>query len=81
MNKHLPRKITDIKGKVALAELQRTHYIVVMLAVGLIALLVVQMTQLTGFGFTLGVAAVTLLLILSLMSLFTAIGLSKLIKK
>jgi len=81
MNKHLPRKITDIKGKVALAELQRTHYIVVMLAVGLIALLAVQMIQLTGFGFALGVAAVTLLVLLSLMSLVTAIGLSKLIKK
>ncbi|HCH34190.1 MAG: hypothetical protein UY35_C0005G0027 [Candidatus Saccharibacteria bacterium GW2011_GWC2_48_9] len=81
MNKHLPRKITDIKGKVALAELQRTHFIVVMLSIGLIVLLAVHMLQLTGFGFALGVTAVTLLVILSLMSLFTAIGLSKLIKK
>ncbi len=81
MNTHLPQKITDIKGKVALAELQRTHIIVVILVLIIIALIIfISLIAVDMNGFLVG-AAVVLLALLGTMSLVTAIGLSKLIKK
>lgn len=80
MNSYLPKKITDIKGKVALAELQRTHSIVFVLTLLVIVQLVTIAALIETNGFLVG-AAVALLALLALMSLTTAIGLSKLIKK
>lgn len=81
MHKYLPRKITDIKGKTALAELRRTHYIVAILAVALIAVLVSNTLEVYFTTPLLTFAAIALLALLTLMSLGTAIGLSRLIKK
>lgn len=81
MNKYLPRKLTDIKGRTALAELQRTHLIVVLLAALVIMLLVVVSHSVAGIPNELTLSAITLLAIVGLISLATAIGLSKLLKK
>ena len=81
MNKYLPRKITDIKGKVALAELQRTHLIVVILVLITITLIIFVSTSIVEINAILIAAVVALLALLGLMSLVTAVGLSRLIKK
>ncbi len=81
MNKHLPRKITDIKGKVALAELQRTHIIVFILTLVVIALIVLLTISMPGVNMILFAAAIALLILLAVISLSTAVGLSRLIKK
>lgn len=81
MNKYLPRKITDIKGKVALAELQRTHIIVFVLSIMVIALVLFIFMNFVEVNAILVTVAIVLLALLGLMSLSTAIGLSKLIKK
>lgn len=81
MNKYLPRKITDIKGKVALAELRRTHIIVFILTLLVIVLLVFIAAIFVEVNAILLAAALALLILLGLTSLSTAIGLSKLINK
>ena len=81
MNKHLPRKITDIKGKVALAELQRTQIIVFILTLVVIALIVLLTISMPGVNMILFAAAIALLILLAVISLSTAVGLSRLIKK
>lgn len=81
MNNYLPKRITDIKGKVALAELQRTHLIVVILTFTVIALIIFIATTIVEMNTFLVGAAIVLLALLGIMSLTTAIGLSRLIKK
>lgn len=77
MNKHLPRKAKDIKGPVAIAELRRAHYIITILAVafafvvGLVSLFEVQ------FDPILGATAFVLLILVAIVSLGTALVLSK----
>lgn len=81
MNKYLPRKITDIKGKVAIAELQRTHTIVFILTLIVIILVLFISQNLLEINAFLITSAVGLLALLGIISLSTAIGLSKFIKK
>lgn len=81
MNKYLPKKITDIKDKVALAELQRTHFIVVVLALALAGILALGMYHPVEFNVTPSSIAIVLLIFVALISLSIALGLRKLIKK
>lgn len=81
MNKTLPRKITDIKGKVALAELWRTHYIITVLAFAFAFVLAMSMFEALEVDVILGTIAVVLLIILGLVSLGTALGLAKILRK
>jgi len=77
MNKHLPRKAKDIKGPVAIAELRRAHLIIAILAlafafvVGFVSLYEVR------FDAALGAAAFTLLILVAIASLGTAVVLRK----
>jgi hypothetical protein len=72
-----PRSIKDIKGRVAVAELQRAHYIIVLLACAFSVFLIFNMISIFVVDLWLGSIAVALLLIISALSLATAISLKK----
>lgn len=72
MNKHLPKKAKDIKGAVAIAELRRAHYIIVILALAFASMLVFMLAiDDVLFNEILGAIAVTLLVIVAAVSLGT----------
>lgn len=70
-----PRRIKDIKGKVAIAELRRAHYIITVLSLAFVLLLVINMLLPLQFDALLGTIASVLLIIVSGASLFTALAL------
>lgn len=78
MKKQLrPRSVKDIKGKVAIAELQRAHYIITLLSGVFSVFLIFAMTDVFVVDALLGSIAVALLLIVAASSLATAIALKK----
>lgn len=81
MKKKFPRTAKDIKGAVALNELQRAHYIIVMLSLALSFVLVVGATTPIRYDYYLVVAAVTLLTVVGIASFVTAVMLGKISKK
>lgn len=72
-----PRKIKDIKGTVAIAELRRAHYIIAVLSVAFVFILIVNMLMPLEFDVLLGSIASALLLIVAGSSLFTALALRR----
>ena len=72
-----PKTIKDIKGKTAIAELQRTHLVVTLLSFTLIPLLIIGSIAPIHFDTTLSIIISILLGLVGLASLFTAIGLRK----
>ena len=76
-NKRYPKKSSDIKGKVAIAELRRAHYIIAILAMAFVFMLIMSMLQPLQFDLWMGSVASALLLIVSAVSLATAIALRK----
>lgn len=77
MNKYLPKKATDIKGPVAIAELRRAHYIIAMLAVSFAGMIALGTAYELQFSAPLGIIAVILLLAVTAVSLGTAIVLKR----
>lgn len=73
----LPKKITDIKGKVALDELWRAHIIIVVLALALALLLLLTIAQPTQISALLGWITIVLVLFVAFISLKTAFGLKR----
>ena len=71
MNKHLPKKAKDIKGAVAIAELQRAHYIIALLAVSFAAMMVFTTTYQVQIDVALGTIAAMLLILVAAVSLGT----------
>lgn len=72
-----PRSVKDIKGKVAIAELQRAHYIIAMLSGVFSIFLIFTMIDVFIVDVVLGSIAVALLLIVAAASLATALALKK----
>ena len=72
-----PRSVSDIKGKVAIAELQRAHYLVALLASVFSIFLIFGMTDVFVVDALLGSIAVALLLIVAALSFATAVALKK----
>ena len=72
-----PRSLKDIKGKVAIAELQRAHYIITLLAGVFSVFLIFTMIDVFVVDMILGSIAVALLLIVASASLATAVALKK----
>lgn len=68
-----PKKAKDIKGKTAIAELQRAHIIIVLLSFSVIPLLIIGTIEPIQFDPTLTTILVALLVVLGLASLVTAI--------
>lgn len=77
MNKNLPKKAKDIKGVVAIAELRRAHYIIVILAISLAAIIAVTTNYKLDLSVPLSIITVTLLSLVALISLATVIVLPK----
>lgn len=77
MNMHLPKQTKDIKGAVAIAELQRAHYIIVILALAFAAIVACTSAFEIRFDTVMGVLIVVLLGCVALISLCTAIRLQK----
>jgi predicted membrane-bound dolichyl-phosphate-mannose-protein mannosyltransferase len=78
MKKTLPKSAKDIKGKVAIAELRRAHYIIAMLAVMLALVLALTSTYEARPDAILSAIAIALLAIVAVTSLGTVIALNKL---
>ena len=74
MNKILPKKVADIKGKVAIEELRRAHIIIAILAVGLATILGLSQV---GIDPALALAAIILVSPVAVVSLLTAFSLPK----
>ena len=72
-----PRSVKDIKGKVAIAELQRAHCIIAMLSGVFSIFLIFTMIDVFIVDVVLGSIAVALLLIVAAASLATALALKK----
>jgi hypothetical protein len=72
-----PKNVKDIKGKVAIAELRRAHYIIVVLAVAFVFMLITSMFEPLQFDLFLGSVASALILIVAAVSLSTAIALPR----
>ena len=70
-----PRTIKDIKGKMAIAELRRAHYIITVLSLAFIFILVVNMLMPLEFDVVLGTIASVLLFVVALSSFVTALAL------
>lgn len=79
MNKNnlFPRRIKDIKGKAAVAELRRAHYIIVILSAAFAFQLIMNMYLPLQFDVLLGSTAAALILLVAGTSLATAIGLPR----
>ena len=71
------KNIKEIKGKTAIAELQRTHLIIALLSFAVIPLLMVGAIAPIQFNLTLSLVLVALLVILGSASLCTAYMLYK----
>ncbi len=76
-NKLYPRKAKDIKGKVAIAELRRAHFIIAILAMAFVFMLILSIIHPLQFDLWMGSVASALLLIVAAVSLATAITLRK----
>lgn len=72
-----PKNVKDIKGKVAIAELRRAHYIIVVLAVAFVFMLITSMFEPLQFDLFLGSVAAALILIVAAVSLSTALALPR----
>ncbi len=72
-----PRNTKDIKGKVAVAELIRSHWIIAILAIALAWLLVLESMHGAKLNWTLSMIAVALLALVAVGSLATAVALSR----
>lgn len=72
-----PKQVKDIKGKTAIAELQRAHYVISLLCVAFVFLIIINMMYPLEFDVLLGSIAAALLLIVSATSLATAFALRK----
>lgn len=72
-----PGSVKDIKGKVAIAELRRAHYIITMLAGVFSVFLIFTMIDVFVVDVLLGSIAVALLLIVAAASLATAVALKR----
>lgn len=72
-----PRSIKDIKGKVAVEELRRAHYIIVLLSSVFSVFLIFAMIDVFIVDAMLGSITVALLLIVAASSLATAIALKR----
>lgn len=70
-----PRKVTDIKGKTAVNELRRAHWIIVVLALALAFIVTVGAGQEISFDGWLATVADVLLVLVALVSLATALRL------
>ena len=77
MNMHLPKHAKDIKGAVAIAELQRAHYIIVILALAFAAIVALTSAFEAQLDAIMSFLLVVLLGCVALISLFTAIRLHK----
>ncbi len=77
MNTLLPRKAKDIKGAVAIAELRRAHYIIVILSVAFAIIIGFVSSFEVQFDALFGAAAIVMLMILAFVSLATALALRK----
>lgn len=77
MNKNLPKKAKDIKGAVAIAELRRAHYIIVILAISLAVIIAVTTNYKLDLSVPLSIITVILLSLVALISLATVIVLPK----
>jgi len=77
MKKYLPKKVKDIKGAVAIAELRRAHIIITILALSFsLVLLFVSMFE-VQLDTTLSVFASVLLVLVALASFVTTLALRK----
>lgn len=76
-NKLYPKKTADIKGKVAIAELRRAHFIIAILAMSFVFMLILNISRPLQFDLWLGSTASALLIIVAAVSLVTAISLRK----
>ena len=72
MNVFFPKQAKDIKGKVAIAELRRAHYIIVMLAAAFAVMIGLTTTFQVQLNASLGYTAMALLLIVAAVSCATA---------
>lgn len=72
-----PRTVKDFKGKVALEELQRAHWIIMVLALALAFLVVVAVVQPLRFDAVLGTVAVILLILVAAVSASIALYINK----
>lgn len=72
-----PKSAKDIKGKTALAELQRAHLIIVLLSFAIIPLLIIGTIDTVQFNAVLSALLVVFLVVLGLASLFTIVALRK----
>ncbi len=77
MKKYLPKKVKDIKGAVAIAELQRAHIIITILALSFALVLLFVSTFEVQLDTTLGIAVSVLLMLVALASFVTALALRK----
>lgn len=77
MEHFLPKTAKDIKGKVALAELRRAHYIIVGLALSFAAMLWFATINEVQFDALLGAIAIVLLLLVAAVSARTIYALNK----
>ncbi len=72
-----PRQLKDIKGKTAIAELQRAHYVIGLLCIAFVFLIIVTMIHPLEFDVLLGSIAAALLLLVAAASFATAFALRK----
>lgn len=77
MNRFHPKNAKDIKGAVAIAELRRAHFIIVILAISLAVVLGFGMMYESELSVVLRNAAIILLSFVALASLGTAYVLGK----
>ena len=77
MNTLLPKKAKDIKGAVAIAELRRAHYIIVILSVAFAVMIGFVSAYEVQFDALFAAAAVVMLMIVAFVSLATALVLRK----
>ena len=71
MNKNLPKKAKDIKGAVAIAELRRAHYIIIVLAISLAGIIAITANYKLDLSMPLSIITVVLLSLVALISLAT----------
>ncbi|MBH2007804.1 hypothetical protein I8H83_04320 [Candidatus Saccharibacteria bacterium] len=73
-----PKKLKDIKGPIARAELQRAHYIITVLALALTVLVALNIVEPVQFDALLGSIASALLIVVAGVSLVIAVALGRL---
>ena len=77
MNKNLPKKAKDIKGAVAISELCRAHWIIIILALSFAAMLCFVSQYEVQFDGSLSTIAVVLLVLVAAISFATVVALQK----